>query len=180
MVEGNLIVRTRFPVLAARLARALLCRRALLDKGRREGRAPAGTRDPVCNKRARGGPQVSRDIPAFPARMVLTVSFVLSLGSDALLPPSPCRFRCAARSGRLHHGRLDASLRASGPHDFSVRGRRRLSLRGLACARPRSRRQRFASAVSSAAREKAHRKSALPITPPRRRCRVHRRPARVS
>jgi hypothetical protein len=28
--------------------------------------------------------------PAFPARMVLTVSFVLSSGSDALLPPSPC------------------------------------------------------------------------------------------
>jgi hypothetical protein len=28
--------------------------------------------------------------PAFPARMVLTVSFVLSPGSVALLPPSPC------------------------------------------------------------------------------------------
>jgi len=28
--------------------------------------------------------------PAFPARLVLTVSFVLSSGSVALLPPSPC------------------------------------------------------------------------------------------
>jgi len=43
--------------------------------------------------------------------MVLTVSFVLSLVSRALLPPSP--------ADHLHQ--LDASVGASGPHDFAVR-----------------------------------------------------------
>jgi hypothetical protein len=47
--------------------------------------------------------------PAFPARMVLTVSFVLSSGSDALLPPSPHGWLMCA-SGRAAHitARLDA------------------------------------------------------------------------
>jgi len=61
---------------------------------------------------------------AFPARMVLTVSFVLSPGSDALLPPSPQRIADARPVGPPHH-RWDLTHRprASGPHDFSVRGR---------------------------------------------------------
>src|SRR5579872_2020149 len=46
--------------------------------------------------------------------MVLTVSFVLSLVSRALLPPSPV--------DHLHQ--LDASVGASGPHDFAVRQQR--------------------------------------------------------
>src|SRR5579864_7485195 len=44
-------------------------------------------------------------------RMVLTVSFALSLVSRAFLPPSPAD----------HLRRLDASVGASGPHDFAVR-----------------------------------------------------------
>ncbi len=69
--------------------------------------------------------------PAFPARLVLTVSFVLSPGSDALLPPSPCGWlmrapgRTATSPQRLTH-----RLRASGPHDFSVRGRPRRTFKG--------------------------------------------------
>jgi hypothetical protein len=76
--------------------------------------------------------------PAFPARMVLTVSFELSPGSDALLPPSPCGWLMRA-PGRAATSPQDLThrLRASGPHDFSVRGRSRLIARGLACAHPR-------------------------------------------
>ena len=62
--------------------------------------------------------------PAFPARMVLTVSFVLSPGSDALLPPSHCGWlmRAPGRAATSPQG-LTHRPRASGPHDFSVRGR---------------------------------------------------------
>ena len=77
--------------------------------------------------------------PAFPARMVLTVSFVLSPGSDALLPPSPCGWlmrgpgRAATSPQDLTH-----RLRASGPHDFSVRGRPHLIVRGWRVLTPMS------------------------------------------
>jgi hypothetical protein len=49
--------------------------------------------------------------PAFPARMVLTVSFVISpvIGLS-------CHRRLADISARL-----DASVETSGPHDFAVR-----------------------------------------------------------
>ena len=97
-------------VLAAHVARVLPLALPLSRQGRREGRAPAGTRRSVRYKRCtRGGPQVSPDRPAFPARMVLTVSFVLSSGSDALLPPSPHGWLMCA-SGRAAHitARLDA------------------------------------------------------------------------
>ena len=69
--------------------------------------------------------------PAFPARMVLTVSFVLSPGSDALLPPSPCRWLMRA-PGRTATSPQDLTHRprASGPHDFSVRGRPRRTFEG--------------------------------------------------
>ena len=52
----------------------------------------------------------NRISPAFPARMVLTVSFVISSVSRALLPPSPTENR-----------KLDISVGMSGPHDFAVR-----------------------------------------------------------
>ena len=46
---------------------------ALFEKGRREGRAPAGTRWPLCDQmhtQMHNGKQVGRTNPAFPARMV--------------------------------------------------------------------------------------------------------------
>jgi hypothetical protein len=46
--------------------------------------------------------------PAFPARMVLTVSFVLSSGSVALLPPSPRGWSMRAPVGRRIAASLDA------------------------------------------------------------------------
>jgi hypothetical protein len=63
--------------------------------------------------------------------MVLTVSFVLSPGSDALLPPSPrgLLMRAPGRAATSPQG-LTHRPRASGPHDFSVRGRSRLIVRG--------------------------------------------------
>ena len=76
--------------------------------------------------------------PAFPARMVLTVSFVLSPGSDALLPPSRCGWLMRA-PGRAAH--ITARLDAQTP---GVRTTRLLRPRTvppdrpeLACAHPR-------------------------------------------
>jgi hypothetical protein len=48
-----------------------------------------------------------------PCAMVLTVSFVLSPGDRAFLPPSLTRF--------IEPSELGASVGAPGPHDFSVR-----------------------------------------------------------
>ena len=46
---------------------------------------------PACNEKStRQQPQVHRNQPAFPARMVLTVSFALSSATRSFLPPSPC------------------------------------------------------------------------------------------
>jgi len=56
-------------------------------------------------------PRSHRFQPAFPARMVLTVSFVLSPGIGLSCP----------RRLRLIIRRLGASVEASGPHDFAVR-----------------------------------------------------------
>ena len=58
-------------------------------------------------------PQVRRNIPAFPARRFY--GFLCGLPGDrAFLPPSPAGLPC----------RLDASVEASGRHNFSVRIRR--------------------------------------------------------
>jgi hypothetical protein len=101
------------------------------EKGRREGRAPAGTRDPCAGKMHTGWITGVAGRPAFPARMVLTVSFALSPGSDALLPPSSCGWlmRAPGRAATSPQA-LTHRPRASGPHDFSVRGRPRLGIEG--------------------------------------------------
>jgi hypothetical protein len=66
--------------------------------------------------------RVHRDSPAFPHAMVLTAYFVLS-------PAIGCFATVVSRIyGRVQPGwaepasaRLDASIEASGPHDFTVR-----------------------------------------------------------
>lgn len=112
-------------------------------KGRREGRAPAGTRDPCAVEMHTGWTTGVAGRPAFPARMVLTVSFVLSPGSDALLPPSSCGWlmRAPGRAATSPQG-LTHRPRASGPHDFSVRGRACLIARGSRVLTPGHRRTR--------------------------------------
>src|SRR3954454_3529490 len=129
----------RLRVPAADSARTLLPFIAQLEaKGRREGRAPAAPVGPCATGMHTGWTDRVADRPAFPARMVLTVSFVLSPGSDALLPPSPGRsmMRAPGRAATSPRG-LTHRPRASGPHDFSVRGRSGRNHRGLACAHPR-------------------------------------------
>jgi hypothetical protein len=56
-------------------------------------------------------------------RSGLTAYVALSPGSVALLPPSPREIADVRHPvGHAHHReRLDASLRAPGPHDFAVR-----------------------------------------------------------
>ena len=62
------------------------------ERGRREDRAPAGTRGPLCEvavKNLHSGIQVKPNTrPSL--RSGLTAYAELSPGSDALLPPSPC------------------------------------------------------------------------------------------
>jgi hypothetical protein len=89
--------------------------------------------------------------------MVLTVSFVL-LGDRALLPPSSTDRFCLSPVGPTQLRELDASVGASGPHDFAVRCN---ISRPLACDRSQA-------------------SSTRPAIPPRaKRCRVHRIPPRV-
>src|SRR4051795_7076375 len=59
----------------------------------------------------RSSPWVHRGHPAFPHTMVLTVSFVISPVIGLV---------CHRRLARLS-AKLDASVEASGPHDFAVR-----------------------------------------------------------
>jgi hypothetical protein len=100
----------------------------------KKGAGKAGRRlapESVRRKNAHGGGlQVSPD--ARPSlRDGVNVSFVLSSGSDALLPPSPPRMADArsGRSARITAG-LDASHRTSGPHDLFVRARPRWDFGG--------------------------------------------------
>jgi hypothetical protein len=81
------------------------------------------------------------------------------LGDRALLPPSPANQRCIrAREGRHNIRVLDASVGASGPHDFAVRNN---------ISRPR-------------AVDRSQASSTCPAIPSHaRRCRVHRNPPRV-
>ena len=65
-------------------------------RGRREDRVPAGTRGPLCEKlrykRLHSGIQVKPETTRPSLRSGLTAYAELSPGSDALLPPSPCRW----------------------------------------------------------------------------------------
>jgi hypothetical protein len=65
---------------------------------------------------------VTPDSPGIPCAMVLTVSFVLS----------PVTGLVCHRHRRIGLRQLDASVGASGPHDFAVRCNRRSSARRLA------------------------------------------------
>ena len=67
-------------------------------KGRREGRAPAGTRGPCARTCTRVDHRFRRNIrPSL--RDGFTVSFVLSRVRRAPLPPSPCGCFAASRTG---------------------------------------------------------------------------------
>jgi hypothetical protein len=80
----------------------------------------------VRTKSARVDHRFNRITPAFPARMVYGLLRALP-GDRALLPPSPCGLMIHLEPGWAGciSARLDASIGASGPHDFAVRDRLR-------------------------------------------------------
>jgi hypothetical protein len=102
-----------------KFARALRNRCPSDPKGRRECRVLHAPIASYANKKAYecSHHRYARGNPAFPARLVLTVSFVISpvIGLS-------CHRRLADISTRL-----DAGVEASGPHDFAVRSTRRSS-----------------------------------------------------
>jgi hypothetical protein len=110
-----------------------------LKPSRREGRAPAGTRRSVRHGNAHGVDHRCCRIARPSLRDGFNVSFVLSPGSDALLPPSPCRslMRVSGWTKRITTG-LDAqapgvrTTRLVRPRTSS------LELRALACAHARN------------------------------------------
>ena len=101
------------PIPAARFARGLLFLPALFEK-RAQGKPGARcTRGLACKKgrKAHTSIQVQRKQSGIPCAMVLTASFVISPAIGLF-----CHRRFANNSAKL-----DASVEASGPHDFSVR-----------------------------------------------------------
>ena len=95
----------------------------------------------ACSKKTRElVTTVTPETPGIPRAMVLTVSFALSLVTGLV-----CHHRrrndapLRARLGKGAFRRLDASVGASGPHDFAVRqphhssARRLIAHRLLAC-----------------------------------------------
>ena len=134
----------------------------------------------ALQKCTRGWITGDADRPAFPARMVLTVSFVLSSGSVALLPPSPSRLiDVRARSGRHITARLGARTPGVGTTRL-LRPRTALpeASRARVCSPPISSLAALTAPCRIASRM-THGLSAL-SSPSRRRCRVHRTPARIS
>src|SRR4051795_8783625 len=91
-----------------------LCKLVSAREGRGECRAldaPAVSRAKWGREHTRSSPWVHRSNPAFPHAMVLTVSFVIS----------PVIGLCCHRRLARLSAELDASVEASGPHDFAVR-----------------------------------------------------------
>src|SRR5579871_1114875 len=85
--------------------------------GRRKGRVPARTRGPSREKiraKARSPQVAAENTPAFPAQWFYGL-YALSLVSQCLIAT------IAAREAFGACARLDASVGASGPHDFAVR-----------------------------------------------------------
>jgi len=69
--------------------------------------------------------------PGIPARNGFN-GFLRALPGDrACLPPSPADMACQSPVGPTCLRKLDASVGASGPHDFTVRSKRRSSARRL-------------------------------------------------
>jgi hypothetical protein len=124
-INSHLNAQTQLRILAAHLARALL-RRDTLRCQRAQGRPGAGRAPTVhCakggNKNLHSGIQVKPNTrPSL--RSGLTAYAEFSPGSDALLPPSPCRslMRVPGRAATSPQD-LAHRPRAPGRHGFAVR-----------------------------------------------------------
>jgi hypothetical protein len=134
--NSKLQIRVRIP--ATPCARVLQPTSPKEIRGREERRVPAA---PVASCAKVESTRVSTadtpEHPAFPHAMVLTVSFALSLVTGLV-----CHHRrrneapLRARLGKGAIRRLDASVGASGPHDFAVRQPHHSSARRLIAHRP--------------------------------------------
>src|SRR6266852_5357142 len=152
-------IQTRIHDLAAPCARGVDESPALRGRGEcRAPVAPAASCALVVIERTRGTTSTPAS-PGIPARNGFN-GFLRALPGDrALLPPSPADMFCLSPVGPTQLRELDASVGASGPHDFAVRDcisrpLALVSLTGLLKTRP---------AIPSRAK----------------RCRVHRIPPRV-
>src|SRR6266850_1110815 len=122
--RNDVELQTRVRDLAAQCARAVDKSSAQRGRGeRRAPTAPAASRA-LCIGRTHTSKRVHRNRPAFSHAMVLTVSFVLSPVTGLFCHRRQRISRVCARSGRLHLRELDASVGASGPHDFAVHSNR--------------------------------------------------------
>jgi len=157
---------------------------AALEIKRAQGRPGAHrTHGPRAEKNARGRTTGTGGSSGLPCTVVLTVSFVLSSATGlfchrrraGLLPAEP------GRAGtRL--AQLDASVGASGPHDFSVRESLRKKPLGELGTSLVEAFTKVDQRRSSARRAVAHGLSSAPCDPRSRarRCRVHRIPRSTS
>src|ERR1700704_5733812 len=104
--------------------------------------APAASRA-LCIGRKHTSKRVHRNHPTFPHAMVLTVSFELSPVTGLVCHRRLRMKSCLSPVGPTRLRKLDASVGASGPHDFAVRSnivRQRVAslLTGTLSVRPAS------------------------------------------
>ena len=115
---------TPSPTLAAETPEFCLELPSLSSRGRRESRvpdAPAASRA-VCSRTRALAPRYTGKHPAFPAQWFY--GFLRDLPGDRLF--------CHRHPRKLASAKLDASIGASGPHDFAVRNQARSSVARLA------------------------------------------------
>ena len=121
----------------------LCCRLHPPRKQRAEGRPGAGWHPKVRTRQdARGVTTGDAGTSRPSLRNGVTAYGALSPGSDALLPPSPCRspLRAPGRAATSPQA-LTHRPRASGPHAFAVRGRPSPDNRKLARAHSQCRKE---------------------------------------
>ncbi len=83
------------------------------------------TRSPLCNVESTGVEATGTpESPGIPARNGFNSLYRALPGDRALLPPSPADLFCLSPVGPTQLRELDASVGASGPHDFAVRSNR--------------------------------------------------------
>ena len=107
--------------LAARCARGVDVSSAQRGRGERRMPVAPAASCALCIGRTHTSRRVPRNHPTFPHAMVLTVSFELSPVTGLF-----CHHRlriksCLSPVGPTRLRKLDASIGASGPHDFAVR-----------------------------------------------------------
>ena len=92
------------------------------SKQRAQGKPGARrTRSPLCNVKHRGRSHRYPGTPGISLRNGFNGLFRALPGDRALLPPSSADMFCLSPVGPTQLRELDASVGASGPHDFAVR-----------------------------------------------------------